>query len=124
MGRRVIPVRDVVAGWPDDDDRSATTNLDLPLPEDPRAAFTAWEAAVGDLVATAVTRTGSDEHWYGNSGRVLSWFLGAAGVPDHLCGAMVEDAIGGRFQSWTGNGVHGQAGAACRRALRALSGMR
>ncbi|MEU4220946.1 Fic family protein [Actinoplanes sp. NPDC026623] len=73
----------------------------LPLPENPRAAFAAWEAAVGDLVATAMARTGSEEYWYGNSGRVLGWFLFAAGVPDHLAGAMIDDAIGGRFRSWT-----------------------
>jgi hypothetical protein len=72
----------------------------LPLPEDPRAAFAAWEAAVGDLVAMAMAHTGSEENWYGNSGRVLNWFLSAAGVPDYRAGVMVEDAIGGRFQSW------------------------
>ena len=73
----------------------------LPLPEDPRAAFTAWEAAVGDLVATAATRTSSEENWYGGSGRVLHWFLSGAGVPEHRCEALVAEAIGGRFQSWT-----------------------
>lgn len=73
----------------------------LPLPEDTRAAFTAWEAAVGDLVATAVAHTGEQETWYGNSGRVLGWFLSAAGVPDYVADVMLEDAIGGRFRSWT-----------------------
>jgi hypothetical protein len=72
----------------------------LPLPEDPHAAFAAWEAAVGDLVATAMARTGNEEHWYGDSSRVLEWFLAAAGVPDYLAEVMVEDAIGGRFRSW------------------------
>ncbi|GLL06930.1 hypothetical protein [Dactylosporangium matsuzakiense] len=73
----------------------------LPLPEEPLAAFAAWEAAVGDLVMTATSRTGTDEHWYGNSRLVLRWVLSAAGVPDHLCDAMVAEAIGGRFRSWT-----------------------
>ncbi|UQU61858.1 hypothetical protein COUCH_22735 [Couchioplanes caeruleus] len=73
----------------------------LPLPRDPRAAFAAWEAAVGELVATAMARTGTEENWYGGSARVLSWFLSAAGVPHHLADAMVDDAIGGRFRSWT-----------------------
>ncbi|GAB3835454.1 hypothetical protein [Dactylosporangium cerinum] len=71
----------------------------LPLPDEPQAAFAAWETAVGDLVATAAARTASAEHWYGDSGRVLTWFLAAAGVPDHLCRAMVDDAIGGRFRA-------------------------
>jgi Fic/DOC family len=72
----------------------------LPLPTDPRAAFAAWETAVGDLVATAMARAGSGENWYGTSSRVLRWFLSAAGVPEHLAGVMVEEAIGGRFRSW------------------------
>lgn len=72
----------------------------LPLPQEPRAAFTAWETAVSELVATAMSRTGSEENWYGNSSQILGWFLSAAGIPDHLCDAMVNDAIGGRFQSW------------------------
>ncbi|MFI1992901.1 Fic family protein [Actinoplanes sp. NPDC020271] len=72
----------------------------LPLPEDPRASFATWEAAVGDLVATAAARTGSQEAWYGHSSRVLEWFLSAGGVPDHLAENLVGEAIGGRFRSW------------------------
>jgi hypothetical protein len=47
-----------------------------------------------------MARTGSEENWYGDSSRVLNWFLSAARVPDYLAGVMVEDAIGGRFRSW------------------------
>ncbi|MEV6902711.1 hypothetical protein [Amycolatopsis sp. NPDC051372] len=64
----------------------------------PEARPAAWERAVPVLVEEVVDRTGAGDAWYRHCAQVLQWFLayhGIAGV------RLVEEAVGGRFQSWT-----------------------
>lgn len=57
-----------------------------------------WERAVGQIVTLVVERTEADDTWYGHCAQVLTWFLARAGVGD--AAALVDEAIGGRFESW------------------------
>ncbi|CCH19045.1 Fic family protein [Micromonospora lupini] len=76
----------------------------LPLPDSdksPHDLVAAWEVAVAQLVNLTVDRTSSDSGWYGHCEQVLSWFLVAADVPEDRHSTLIDDAIGGRFRSWT-----------------------
>lgn len=73
----------------------------LPLPDEPRAAFAAWEATTAALVAMVGARSGADEHWHPICSLVLTWFLDVAEVPGDEHRALVDDAIGGQFWSFT-----------------------
>jgi hypothetical protein len=75
----------------------------LPLPSDaPKdLVLDTWERAVAHLVTVVVDRTRAESGWYGHCKRVLSWFLTAAGVPTSRHQQLIEDAIGGRFKSWS-----------------------
>ncbi|MFJ5924294.1 Fic family protein [Kitasatospora sp. NPDC092948] len=46
-------------------------------------------------------RTGGGSGWYGHCHQVLVWVLARWGVEPPVAQAMVEQAIGGRFKSWT-----------------------
>ncbi len=76
----------------------------LPSPEitTVEARRLVWERAVSALVTLVVERTGADDAWYYHCEQVLEWFLTRAGVrQDDTVAALVTEAIGGRFESWT-----------------------
>lgn len=60
-----------------------------------------WERAVAHLVTVVVERTEARSGWYGHCRVVLRWFLDASGVPPEQHAALLDDAIGGRFRSWS-----------------------
>ncbi|MFE1347499.1 Fic family protein [Streptomyces sp. NPDC058757] len=64
-----------------------------------------WECAARHLVLRVVDRTGCGSGWYGHCRQVLTWFLERWGVPGETAAAWVDEAIGGRFRSWTGPDV-------------------
>ncbi|MFD8388568.1 Fic family protein [Streptomyces sp. NPDC059680] len=61
-----------------------------------------WERAARNLILQVTDRTGCGSGWYGHCHQVLSWFLSHWGVAPGLAGELVDEAIGGRFASWTG----------------------
>ncbi|HEV7980228.1 hypothetical protein [Amycolatopsis sp.] len=69
----------------------------LPIPPDDQLA--AWERAVAQLVTVVAIRTRSEAGWHFHCERVLSWFLERAGIPSAQHRALIDDAIGGRFES-------------------------
>lgn len=75
----------------------------LPIP--PGAAddvvLDVWERAVAHLVTVVVDRTGAESGWYRHCRQVLGWFLSAAGIPPEQHGRLLDDAIDGRFHSWS-----------------------
>jgi hypothetical protein len=59
-----------------------------------------WEDAAVHLVTLVVGRTGSEDAWYEHSRQVLTWFLTCWGVNGERARLLVEEAVGGRFESW------------------------
>ncbi|MFC5910227.1 Fic family protein [Streptacidiphilus monticola] len=73
--------------------------LDLAAVEDQRIL---WERAARNLIWQVADRTCCDGGWYGHCRQVLTWFLSRWGVPRDAARELVDQAIGGRFHSWTG----------------------
>ncbi|MFJ1707488.1 Fic family protein [Kitasatospora sp. NPDC088346] len=73
--------------------------LDLGAVEDQRIL---WERAARNLILQVSDRTGSGSGWYGHCHQVLTWFLSRWDVAPDVADDLVEQAIGGRFRSWTG----------------------
>lgn len=71
-----------------------------PVPAEQRQEL--WESAAVELVARVVERTGAGDAWYGHCEQVLTWYLTRWGVAATTAEALVEEAVGGRFESWTG----------------------
>ncbi|WP_328839379.1 Fic family protein [Streptomyces europaeiscabiei] len=82
-----------LAGWFD------AYPLDLAGIEDQRIL---WERAARNLILQVTDRTGCGSGWHGHCRQVLTWFLSRWGVSPGLAQELVEEAIGGRFASWTG----------------------
>ncbi|MFB6634479.1 Fic family protein [Streptomyces sp. NPDC056362] len=82
-----------LAGWFD------AYPLDLAGIEDQRIL---WERGARNLILQVVDRTGCGSGWHGHCRQVLTWFLSRWGVAPDLAREWVEEAIGGRFASWTG----------------------
>ncbi|MGA5895246.1 Fic family protein [Streptomyces venetus] len=82
-----------LAGWFD------AYPLNLTEVEDQRLL---WERAARNLILQVTDRTGCGSGWYGHCHQVLTWFLSHWGVPADLAQELVDEAIGGRFASWTG----------------------
>lgn len=61
----------------------------------------AWERATHQLILHSLDRTGSGDAWYAHCRQVLTWFLTRWDVDQDTARTLVEDAIGGRFESWT-----------------------
>ncbi|MFE1383539.1 cell filamentation protein Fic [Streptomyces sp. NPDC058740] len=61
-----------------------------------------WERAARNLILQVTDRTGCGSGWHGHCHQVLTWFLSRWGVAPDLAQELVEQAIGGRFASWTG----------------------
>jgi hypothetical protein len=59
-----------------------------------------WEQGAAHLVTVVVDRTGAGDAWYGHCQQVLTWFLTRWGVSEDRAEHLVDEAIGGRFQSW------------------------
>lgn len=74
--------------------------LPLPPDADEGAVLDVWERAVAHLVTVVIDRTRTESGWYGHCRQVLEWFLAAAGIPTEQRRPLVDEATGGRFQSW------------------------
>lgn len=61
-----------------------------------------WERAARNLILQVVDRTGCGSGWHGHCHQVLTWFLSHWGVAPGVAEKLVEEAVGGRFRSWTG----------------------
>ncbi|MFE0630628.1 Fic family protein [Streptomyces sp. NPDC058864] len=73
--------------------------LDLAAVEDQRIA---WERAARNIILQVTDRTGCGSGWRAHCEQVLIWFLSRWGVAPGVAQELVDQAIGGRFQSWTG----------------------
>ncbi|MEU0183432.1 hypothetical protein ABZ312_19875 [Streptomyces sp. NPDC006207] len=73
--------------------------LDLAAVEDQRIL---WERAARNLILQVTDRTGCGSGWHGHCEQVLIWFLSRWGVATDAAQELVDQAIGGRFKSWTG----------------------
>ncbi|MFI9504609.1 hypothetical protein [Nocardia sp. NPDC052566] len=82
-------------------ERLATRFDTLTLPDGPaEKRISAWEHAVPALVNEVVAQTDAGDAWYQHAEQVLGWFLQRAGVPADRAAGLIDEAIGGRFQSW------------------------
>ncbi|MEV7405893.1 Fic family protein [Streptomyces sp. NPDC091267] len=61
-----------------------------------------WERAARNLILQVTDRTGCGSGWYGHCRQVLTWFLSRWGIAPDTAQDLVDQAIGGRFLSWTG----------------------
>jgi len=75
--------------------------LPMPVGATEHEVLEVWERAVAHLVTVVVERTEAESAWYVHCQLVLGWFLSAAGVPDEQHARLLDDAIGGRFRSWS-----------------------
>jgi hypothetical protein len=73
--------------------------LELAAVEDQRIL---WERAARNLILQVVDRTGCGSGWYGHCHQVLTWFLSRWAVAPDAARDLVDQAIGGRFESWAG----------------------
>ncbi|PPS69912.1 cell filamentation protein Fic [Streptomyces sp. 46] len=73
--------------------------LDLRTVEDDRIL---WDRAARNLILQVTDRTGCGSGWHGHCRQVLTWFLDRWDVAPDVAGGLVDSAIGGRFDSWTG----------------------
>ncbi|MFE2872369.1 Fic family protein [Embleya sp. NPDC059259] len=72
--------------------------LDLATIEDQRIL---WDRAARNLILQVIDRTGCGSGWHGHCRQVLTWFLARWGVAPDVAHDLVEEAVGGRFHSWT-----------------------
>ncbi|MGW7552364.1 Fic family protein [Streptomyces rimosus] len=63
-----------------------------------------WERAARNLILQVADRTGCGSGWHGHCRQVLTWFLGYWGFAPDVAQDLVEQAVGGRFESWTDPG--------------------
>ncbi|MFD9541176.1 Fic family protein [Streptomyces sp. NPDC060022] len=61
-----------------------------------------WERAAQNLILQVTDRTGCGSGWHGHCHQVLTWFLSRWGIEPDAAQDLVDQAIGGRFLSWTG----------------------
>lgn len=61
-----------------------------------------WERAARNLILQVADRTGCGSGWHGHCSQVLTWFLSRWKVAPDIARDLVDQAIGGRFHSWTG----------------------
>jgi hypothetical protein len=73
--------------------------LDLDTVEDNRIV---WERAARNLILQVTDRTGCGSGWHSHCRQVLGWFLDRWSVASDVAEELVDRAIGGRFESWTG----------------------
>jgi hypothetical protein len=70
----------------------------LATPED----LAVWGHGAIDLVHRVVVRTGAGDAWYRHCAQVLAWYLARWGFAEQEARHLVEEAIGGQFESWVG----------------------
>ncbi|MFD8425218.1 hypothetical protein [Streptomyces sp. NPDC059466] len=70
-------------------------------PMDPSTDPWHWERACTRLVTVVADRTQAESGWYGHCMQVLEWFLAYNGIHERRAKEIVENAVGGRFGSWT-----------------------
>ncbi|MFJ9819650.1 hypothetical protein ACIRU3_31175 [Streptomyces sp. NPDC101151] len=75
----------------------------LAPPPDASPEDRSWhlERAATRLVTLVMDRTSTECAWYGMCAHVLTWFLSSAGLSPQEAARAVDEAIGGRFASWT-----------------------
>ncbi|WP_250403561.1 Fic family protein [Streptomyces cellostaticus] len=73
--------------------------LDLASIDDQRIL---WDRTARNLILHVTDRTGCGSGWYAHCHQVLGWFLSRWGIPADDAEHLVEQTIGGRFESWTG----------------------
>jgi hypothetical protein len=69
----------------------------LPLAHDD---LDGWERAVAHLLTAVGDRTQYESGWYRCCQTALGWFLEAAGIPATRRTPLLNQAVGGRFDSW------------------------
>ncbi|MGW6933548.1 Fic family protein [Lentzea sp. NPDC054927] len=60
-----------------------------------------WECAARNLILQIVDRTGCGSGWHRHCRQVLTWYLSRRDIAPELAPDLVDQAIGGRFHSWT-----------------------
>ncbi|MEU6392370.1 Fic family protein [Streptomyces sp. NPDC046939] len=60
-----------------------------------------WERAARNLILQVSDRTGCGSGWHRHCRQVLTWFLSRWDVAPDVAQKLVDEAIGGRFASWT-----------------------
>ncbi|MFF2846058.1 cell filamentation protein Fic [Streptomyces sp. NPDC058001] len=73
--------------------------LELSTVEDQRIL---WDRSARNLILQVTDRTGCGSGWQRHCAQVLTWFLSRWGVAADVAEDLVDEAIGGRFHSWTG----------------------
>ncbi|MEI5519294.1 Fic family protein [Streptomyces brasiliscabiei] len=61
-----------------------------------------WERAARNLILQVVDRTDCGGGWHKHCRQVLTWFLSCWGIAPDRARDLVEQTIGGRFESWIG----------------------
>ncbi|MFI5530740.1 Fic family protein [Kitasatospora sp. NPDC051853] len=79
-------------------DRFEASPLELAEVADQRIL---WENVSRRLIAHVADRTEAGSAWYGHCRQVLGWFLARWGVAPDTAQRLVDEAVGGRFRSWT-----------------------
>ncbi|MFE7599514.1 Fic family protein [Streptomyces sp. NPDC057494] len=72
--------------------------LDPSVIEDQRIL---WERAARSLIQQVVDRSSCGSGWHTHCRQVLTWFLSRWGVAPDVARGLVDEAVGGRFHSWT-----------------------
>ncbi|MFF0292109.1 hypothetical protein ACFYST_04035 [Kitasatospora sp. NPDC004614] len=83
----------------------------------------AIERAAVRLVTTVLDATSGACGWHHLCCRTLSWYLASVGIEGERAARLVEDAIGGRFESWTAPGF-AVVGAVCEDLALGVTGHR
>lgn len=78
------------------------TELAPPAGASPAQRSWHLERAAVRLVTAVLDLTGAQSGWQGQCALALEWFLSSTGMPLDEVRTAVRDAIGGRFESWTG----------------------
>ncbi|GHF39453.1 hypothetical protein GCM10018790_16580 [Kitasatospora xanthocidica] len=84
--------------YPLDPDLESKPGLDPDSVEEQRIL---WELAARGLILRVADRSGGESGWYGHCHQVLGWFLARWGVAAGTAEELVQQAIGGRFHSWS-----------------------
>ncbi|MEU5660891.1 hypothetical protein ABZ802_35540 [Streptomyces sp. NPDC047737] len=87
--------------WRDWLERTARRFAEMAPPTDASPENRSWhlERACVRLV-THTLDSGAEGGWHGQASIVLGWFLTSTGMDDAEAARAVNDAIGGRFESW------------------------
>lgn len=76
----------------------------LPMSEAPEERKRTLDRAAADIITHVADRTHANDMWYDTCARVLRWYVSHLGVSAEESGALIDGAIGGRFESWAAPG--------------------